>query len=181
MSNILLYASGSISCYKSCALISLLTKKGHDVKVIASRDALKFVGKASFEGLSHNPLNTDVFEYPESEGAISHITLSQKWADLIICYPASADSINKLAAGIADNLMGQVFLANNFQKPFLIAPAMNENMFKHPATQEALKKLEGWGSVILPCGEGHLACGTDGTGRLLEPDEALKFIEENLK
>ncbi|MCQ2610852.1 MAG: flavoprotein [Treponema sp.] len=180
MSNILIYATASISCFKSCSLISALTKKGHSVKVIASRDALNFVGKASFEGLSKNPLLTDVFDYPESEGAISHITLSQNWTDVIVVYPASADTINKMAAGIADNLFGQVFLANNFVKPVLVAPAMNSNMFMHPATQESLKKLESWGCVILPCGEGHLACGTEGKGRLLEPEDALTYVEKYL-
>ena len=86
----------------------------------------------------------------------------------------------KMAAGIADNLFGQVFLANNFVKPVLVAPAMNSNMFMHPATQESLKKLESWGCVILPCGEGHLACGTEGKGRLLEPEDALTYVEKYL-
>ena len=181
MSNILLYVSGSISAYKSCSLISALVKKGHSVKVVASENALKFVGKASFEGLSKNPLNTDVFDYAESEGAVSHITLSQKWADIIVAYPASANTINRLASGLADNLFGQIFLANNFEKPFLLAPSMNENMLLHPATQSALKKLEEWGTVILECGEGHLACGCEGKGRLMEPEEALKIIEKILQ
>ena len=73
-----------------------------------------------------------------------------------------------------------VKLANNFEKPLLIAPAMNTNMFRHPSVQEGLKKLEGWGAQILPCGEGELACGTTGVGRLLEPDEAFEFIKKAL-
>lgn len=178
MSNILLYVSGSIACYKSCALISLLTKEQHSVKVVASENALKFVGKASFEGLSHNWLYTDMFS--NDDEPIAHITLSQKWADLIIAYPASANTINKLAAGIADNLFGALCLANNYQKPLLIAPAMNSQMFAHPSVQESLAKLRGQGAHILPCEEGQLACGTIGTGRLLEPENVLSFIHDVL-
>lgn len=174
MSNILLYTSGSISCYKSCALISLLTKENHSVKVVASENALKFVGRASFEGLSRNRLYTDMFS---NDGEpIAHITLPQKWADLIIAYPASADTINKLAAGIADNLFGAICLANNYKKPLLIAPAMNMQMLAHPSVQESIEKLRRQGAHILPCGEGQLACGAVGTGRLLEPEEALSYI-----
>lgn len=178
MSNILLYVSGSISCYKACNLISLLTKDGHDVKVIASENALKFVGKASFEGLTKNKLYTNMFDSSEP---IAHITLPQKWADLIIAYPASADSINKLASGIADNLFGAVCLANNYKKPLLIAPAMNNMMFEHPSVQESLKKLEKWGTKILPCEEGRLACGTNGKGRLLDPEKAYQYIQTILE
>ncbi len=173
--NILLNVTGSISCYKACALTSLLTKKGYNVKVIQTEDSLKFVGKATFEGLCHNKVLTSMFE---GEDPIPHINLSQNWADLIISYPASANTINRLAAGLADDLFGAVCLANNFEKPLLIAPAMNTNMFRHPSVQESLKKLEGWGAEILPCGEGELACGTRGIGRLLEPEEALTFIEK---
>lgn len=178
MKNILLNVTGSISAYKSCALISLLTKNDYNVRVIASEDALKFVGKASFEGLSHNSLETSMFE---NSDPIAHINLSQNWADLIICYPASANTINRLAAGLADDLFGAVCLANNFNKPLLIAPAMNTQMLNHPSVQESLAKLKKWGAEILPCGEGKLACGTTGAGRLLEPEEALGFIEKALK
>lgn len=175
--NILLHVTGSISCYKACALVSLLTKKGYSVRVIATEDALKFVGAASFEGLSHNKIETSMFG---NEDPIPHIHLAQNWANLIISYPCSANSINRLAAGLADDLFGAVCLANNFNKPLLIAPAMNTQMFCHPSVQESLKKLEGWGARILPCGEGDMACGTKGIGRLIEPEEAFKFIEESL-
>ncbi|MCQ2585707.1 MAG: flavoprotein [Treponema sp.] len=174
---ILLNVTGSISCYKACALISLLTKKDYEVRVIATEDALKFVGEASFEGLSHNKLETSMFG---NDDPIPHIHLAQNWADLIISYPASANTINRLACGLADDLFGAVCLANNFEKPLLIAPAMNTNMFQHPAVQESLEKLKKWGATILPCGDGNLACGTKGIGRLLEPAEAVEFIEKAL-
>ena len=177
MKNILLHVTGSISAYKACYLTSLLVKKGYNVRVIESRDALHFIGEASFEGLSHNKVEKSIFE---NSDPIPHINLAQNWADLIISYPCSADTIARLSSGLADDLFGAVCLANNFQKPLLLAPAMNTQMFMHKATQENLKKLESWGTVILPCGEGNLACGTKGLGRLLEPEDALKWIEKYL-
>lgn len=177
MKNILINVTGSISAFKSCSLISLLTKKGYNVKVIPTEDALNFVGKASFEGLSHNLIEKNMFD---SQDPISHIHLAQNWADLIISYPCSANTINRLALGLADDLFGAICLANNFNKPLLIAPAMNTQMFLHPSVQESLEKLKKWGAKILPCGEGVLACGTTGQGRLLEPEDAFKIIEETL-
>lgn len=179
MSNILLYVSGSISCYKACELISLLVKKDFNVKVVASENALKFVGRASFEGLCHNRIFIDMFN--NDNDSVCHITLPQKWADLIIAYPASADSINKLASGVADSLFGAICLANNYKKPLLIAPAMNSQMFLHPCTQSSLRNLKDWGTVILPCGTGYLACGDEGNGRLIEPKDALVYINKALE
>lgn len=175
--NILLYVSGSISCYKACALISLLKKRGHAVTVVASENALRFVGRASFEGLSHTRLRTSLFD---DEEPIPHIALAQNWADVIIAYPASADCINRLAAGRCDDLFGAVCLANNFARPLLIAPAMNSMMFAHPAVRQSLKILSGWGATILECGEGRMACGSTGEGRLMKPEDALTAIEAAL-
>lgn len=178
MKNILLNVTGSISAFKACSLISLLTKHDYNVRVIATEDALEFVGRASFEGLSHNKLETRMFN---NDDPIPHIHLAQSWADLIISYPCSANTINRLANGLCDDLFGAVCLANNFKKPLLISPAMNTEMFRHPSVQESLKKLESWGAKILPCGEGELACGTTGVGRLLEPQEAFEIIEKWVK
>ena len=175
MSKILLCITGSISCYKAAELASLLVKNGNEVKVVATEDALRFVGKATFEGLTKSMVYTDM--WTNENEPIAHITLSQKWADAIFVYPASADTINKLAARIADNLLGALFLANNFQKPFVISPAMNSNMFLHPATQKSLQTLKDWGTKILEPAQGHLACGDDGVGRLAEPAEAFEFLK----
>lgn len=175
--NILLNVTGSISAFKACSLVSLLVKKGYNVKVIPTENALQFVGKASFEGLSHNKIEENMFNNTDP---IPHINLSQEWADLIISYPCSANTINRLAGGFADDLFGAVCLANNFQVPLLIAPAMNTQMFLHPSVQDSLKKLGMWGAQILPCGKGKLACGTEGIGRLIEPEDALYYIEETL-
>lgn len=179
---ILFKITGSIAAYKSAYLISKLVQNGFEVKVAATDYALKFIGKATLEGLTGNRVYTDSFE----DGLVmSHINLV-KWADLVIVCPASANTINKLANGIADNLLTSLFLAHDWTKPYLIAPAMNTLMYQHPATQSSLKKLEEWGVKILPTTEGYLACGDTGKGKLLEPDEiyerillALKIEREN--
>ena len=179
MSNykILFKITGSIAAYKSAYLISKLVQNGFEVKVVATDYALKFIGKATLEGLTGNKVFTDSFEEGEM---MSHINLN-KWADLTIICPATANTINKLAVGIADNLLTSLFLAHDRTKPYLIAPAMNTLMYEHPATQASLKKLKEWGAQILPTSEGYLACGDTGKGKLLEPDVIYEYILSALK
>ena len=169
---ILFKISGSIAAYKSAYVISKLVQNGFEVKTVATESALQFVGKATLEGLTGYPVYADSFADGEM---MSHINL-MKWADLIILCPASANTINKLANGIGDNLLTSLFLAFDWTKPYLIVPAMNTNMFDHPATQSSLKKLNEWGVKILPTAEGYLACGDTGRGKLLEPDEIYEYI-----
>ena len=173
--NVLLHVSGSISAYKACTLASLLVKDNFTVKVSMSSSAHQFSGKAAFEGITGEQVLTSQWE--ARPDTTPHITLAQKWADLILVYPASANTINRLAAGLADDLFGAVFLANNFLKPVWIAPAMNSMMFAHPAVSESLLKLERWGCEILPTGEGRMACGSVGKGRLQEPEETFQRIK----
>ena len=175
--NILFQLTGSIACYKACGVISRLVQDGHRVKTICSANALKFIGKATLEGLTHMPVYVDMFE---EKFALEHIELV-KWLDLAIICPATANIINKLAAGIGDDYISTTFLASDFSKPYLIAPAMNQNMYAHPATAAALKKLEGWGVKMLGTGVGYQACGDKGPGRLLEPDRILAEIYGALK
>ncbi len=171
-SKILIGITGSIAAYKSAYLISKLVQNNFEVKIVATEYALKFIGKATLEGLSGNQVYTDSFE----EGKMmSHINLV-KWADLTIVCPASASTINKMAAGISDNLLTSLFLAHDWKKQYLIVPAMNTNMFEHPATQLSIKKLEEWGVKILPTAEGYLACGDIGKGKMIEPDEIYERI-----
>ena len=179
MSNykILFKITGSIAAYKSVFLISKLVQNGCDVKVVATGSALKFVGKATLEGLTGNAVFTDSFADSEM---MNHINL-MKWADLIIVCPATANTINKLANGIGDNLLTSLFLAFDWSKPYLIAPAMNTKMYDHPATKSSIKKLTDWGVKILPTNEGYLACGDTGKGKLLEPDEIYELIFASLK
>lgn len=171
---ILLGVSGSISAFKSCALASLLVKEGAIVRTILTRGGEKFIGAASFEGLTSEPVYQDLFAgEPDFH---PHITLAQNWADIIIIYPASANVINRLATGMGDDILGATVLANNYNKPLLIAPAMNSEMFANPAVNESLEKLSRWGAIILPTGEGRMACGTIGEGRLIEPEDAKEQI-----
>jgi len=174
--NVVLMTGGSIAAFKAASLASLAVKKGWTVQCVSSEGGRRFLGDATLEGLTGRPVLTDMFEPGR---ALDHIKLAD-WADLMILYPASANRITRLRAGLADDLIGALFLANNFRKPWWIAPAMNSHMFDHPAVRDALSVLEGWGCRILPTGEGRLACGTVGYGRLLEPEDAVAMIEEEL-
>ena len=171
-SNVLICISGSIAAYKAASLISNLKKKDFQVKVIVTESALRFIGKASLEGLTKTQVLMDMFE-PGYE--IPHITLAE-WADVIVVYPASAATIARLRMGLAEDLLTATFLANNFRKPYFIIPAMNENMFEHPAVQENLNILKDWGAHIVEPEEGILACGTTGKGRAPEPDRIAEII-----
>jgi phosphopantothenoylcysteine synthetase/decarboxylase len=180
MAKILFQLSGSIAAYKACFAISKLVQEGHEVQPVATKSALEFIGAATLEGLCGKQVFSNVYEQGRM---MDHIHLS-KWADLAIVCPASAHTINALSAGLSESAIGALFLSWDLQslkKPYLIAPAMNHQMFKHPATQASLSKLEGFGVRILPSGEGHQACGDVGEGRLLEPEQILGFIREELK
>jgi len=178
MSNpkVLLQVTGSIAAFKAAALASLLVDSGSEVRCIMTAGARRFIGETTFEGLTGTPVLGDVFERGRAH---DHLHLVD-WADLLLLYPASANHVARLRAGLADDLIGCLFLANNFRKPTWIAPAMNSNMLAHPATAEALATLEGWGCRILPTGEGRLACGEIGYGRLLEPERVVELIREAL-
>ena len=171
--NICLILSGSIAAYKACELASMLVKAGHAVQTVATEGALRFVGVASLEGLTDRSVYTDLWAPRESK---THISL-RKWADLFVFYPATANRINQLAAGLAPDLIGATFLANNFEKPFWIAPAMNTNMLRHPATQESIARLETWGCRMIWGDPGRLACGDVGLGRLAEASQVFELIQ----
>jgi len=171
--NVCILLSGSIACYKTCELISRLVKAGHAVRCIMTENSMKFVGATTLEALSGNPVITDLFAARDN---MAHIEI-RKWTDLFLFYPATANRINAMAVGLAPDLTGAVYLANNAEKPFWIAPAMNSSMLAHPATQDALVKLQTHGATILSSGSGRLACGDTGYGRLLEPHEAFALIQ----
>ena len=170
--NILFQLSGSIACYKACTVISQLTQAGHDVQCVASASALRFIGAATLEGLSGRALLTDTF----APGRwMEHIELN-RWAELSVLCPATANRLNKMATGVADDLLGNLWLTHDFSKPLFVAPAMNTKMWTHPITQESVQKLEGLGVRFLRPAAGNLACGEIGEGRLLEPEEILKAL-----
>ncbi len=171
---ILFKMTGSIACYKACFLISELVKAGFEVQVVTSKSALQFVGNATLEGLTGKFVHSELFE---SGQMMSHIHL-MRWADLILVAPATAHFINRAAAGISEDLLTSLFLAHDFKKPYLIAPAMNGSMLHHPVTQESILKLQQMGLEILGTDNGNLACGETGDGRLMEPCKILDRIKE---
>jgi phosphopantothenoylcysteine decarboxylase/phosphopantothenate--cysteine ligase len=175
--NILFILSGSIACFKACGLISRLAKEGCGVKAVCTKNALQFIGLATLEGLTGKPVYHDMFA--GREAGTEHISLT-KWADITLVCQASGDIINKMAAGIGDDCATTLFLSHDFNKPFVIAPAMNQNIYTHPATQAALAKLKVWGVEVLPTAEGRLACGDAGPGRMLEPAAIRAALEKYL-
>lgn len=173
----LVMMSGSIACAKATGLISEWVKKGDEVRVIASQSALQFIGEATLEGLSQKPMMTDTFEPGDM---MAHIHVS-RWADDLILCPATANTINKLAAGIADDVLTTTWVAaHGLGKPMTVVPAMNSMMWQYPATQEAIRKLTTWGVNVMPTAEGDLACGEQGIGRLPEVVDILAYLDTKI-
>lgn len=175
-SNLLFVLSGSIACYKACEAISRLVQRGHRVRAVATEAARRFVGAATLEGLTGAKVATDLFE---AGAALDHIELV-RWADAIVVCPATANTLNRAAAGLADDLAGALLLAHDWKKPLLFAPAMNPAMWRHPATVASVAKLTSWGARFVAVGAGRTACGEVGEGRLAEPDEIVAAIEAAL-
>jgi phosphopantothenoylcysteine decarboxylase/phosphopantothenate--cysteine ligase len=175
-SKIVFVLTGSIAGYKACDVISRLVKQGHRVRAVATASALRFVGAATLEGLTGERVMTDMFE---PGAALEHINLT-RWADLVVVCPATANTLNRFAAGLADDLSGALFLAHDRTKPLLVAPAMNPAMWRHPATAEAVERLVRWGVRFIWPGDGRTACGEEGEGRLAEPPEIVAAIEAAL-
>ena len=172
-SKILFQLTGSISCFKAAQVISTLVQKGHDVKCVATKSALQFIGEATLEGLTGHPVFSDSYK---SGQMMDHINLA-RWADVFVLCPATANTINKLSQGLADDVIGQLFLAKGIEKSYFVFPAMNHEMYSHPATQKSLQTLKDWGVKVQASGTGHQACGETGQGRLLEPAEITSIIE----
>ncbi len=172
-SKILVCISGSIAACKSPELVSLLQKRGCEVRVVATDTALEFVGKSALEALSGHRVYTQMFSESEK---IHHINLVE-WAKAILVYPASATTLARLRMGLAEDLLTACFVANNFRKPYFLAPSMNVNMYDHPAVQENLQVLRDWGVKVIEPAVGELACGTQGKGRAPEPSQILQIVE----
>ena len=190
MARILVGVSGGIAAYKAVELVRLLTKAGHAVRVLQTRESLNFVGRATFEGITGAPVLVGEFEQDPARGAypgdpgldhapISHLELVRR-ADAYAIVPATANTLAKLATGLADNMLTSAALAS--QAPLLVAPAMNDRMYEHPATRANLATLAERGVRIVPPGTGALASrGEFGTGRLAEPPDIAAAIEELLQ
>ena len=174
--HIVLGVTGSIACYKGLDLASKLVQAGALVDTLMSYGATQFVTPLAFRSITHRDVVTDTFD-PNSEFSTQHVALAQR-ADIVVVAPATVHCIAKLAAGLADDPLTTTIVATT--APLLIAPAMDANMFDHPATQENLAKLRQRGVVIAGPGTGHLASGLAGTGRLLETPELLGYIAATL-
>ncbi len=162
--NIILGVTGSIAAHKAADLASLLTKQGADIHVVMTTDAQQFITPLPFKTLSRNPVVTDL--YDEEEGwKPTHIKLADE-ADLLLIAPATANTIAKLALGIADDALSCMALALNPKAKVLIAPAMNGKMWLHPATQQNVATLKARGAEFIGPEEGLLSCGYEGIGRL---------------
>lgn len=173
--NILLGVTGSIAIYKSIELLRLLTKSGANVKVVLSDGARRFISPLLFEALTQNSVITSSSESWANEDNHIHI---HKWADLFCIAPATANSINKIGNGIADNLLTQMALASS--KPYIIAPAANSMMITHPQTVKSLKNIEEFGNYIINPEEKELACKDVGIGALAHPEFIFWQIVKNL-
>ena len=175
---IILAVSGSISAYKAADLTSRLKKKGYDVHVIMTEAAQDFITPLTLQVLSKNPVHTDVMEEKLAE-RINHIDLGKE-ADLFVVAPASANTIAKLAYGLADNMLTATALALPSTTPKLIAPAMNTKMYENPLTKKNLNTLHDLGyQEILPK-SGLLACGDTGRGVLADIDDIIESIDNAL-
>ena len=168
--------TGSIAAFKVAGWVSTLTKEGADVSVIMTEAGSRFVAPLTFSALSGNPVLTDMFQ-AEATHAISHIELGQN-ADLLLIAPATANTIAKLAHGLADDLLATTVLAASC--PVLIAPAMNSRMFENPITQRNIRLLADGGYTIIDPAYGQMACKTEGPGRLAEWEDAEEKILQGL-
>lgn len=172
MKNILLIISGSVAAYKSLDLIRRLREHGCNVRCIVTKGGEQFVTPMSVAALSENPAYTDLWSLKD-EAEMGHIRLSRE-ADLVIVAPASADLIAKMAHGMADDLATATLLANN--KPLFVAPAMNKEMWAHPATQRNVAQIQNDGAKIIAPESGALACGEIGAGRMAEVEAILSAL-----
>jgi phosphopantothenoylcysteine decarboxylase / phosphopantothenate---cysteine ligase len=170
---ILLGVTGSIAAYKAPLIVRLLVKEGAEVKVIMTPAAEDFVTSLTLSTLSKNPVISELF----NEATWSNHVMLGRWADLMLIAPLSANTLAKMANGFCDNMLLATYLSAT--SPVLVAPAMDEDMWKHSTTKANLKKLEEAGNTIMPVDNGELASGLVGEGRMVEPENILQFISQN--
>ena len=171
---ILIIIGGGIAAYKCLDLIRRLKERGANVQAILTKGGAEFITPLSISSLSENKVYQDLFSLTD-EAEMGHIRLSRE-NDLILVAPATADLMAKMAMGIADNLATTTLLAAN--KPVMIAPTMNSQMWANPATQQNLKTLQQRNILVIPPADGDLACGEVGTGRLADVDDIISNLED---
>ena len=173
---ILVGVTGSIAAYKAATLVSMLVKTGAEVRVLMTKNATNIINPITFETLSGHKCLIDTFDR-NFEFKVSHVSLAQK-ADIFLIAPATANTIAKVANGMADDMLTSVFLAAKCPK--IICPAMNTAMYENPITQDNLEKCKKFGFKILEPATGLLACGESGKGKMPEPQEIFEFIENEI-
>jgi len=169
---ILLGITASIAAYKSAVLVRLLKKAGADVKVIMTPSSRDFISPLTLSTLSKNPVQIDLFD---NDTWANHVMLG-RWADIMLIAPLSCNSLSKMANGICDNMLLAVYLSATC--PVVIAPAMDEDMWCHPSTQNNLNKVQSFGNYTIPVDIGELASGLIGPGRMAEPENILNWLDQ---
>lgn len=165
--------TGSIAAYKSILLVRLLVKAGAEVKVVMTPAAKDFVTPLTLSTISKNPVVTDLF----NEASWSNHVALGRWADVLLVAPLSCNTLGKMAHGICDNMLLATYLSATC--PVVVAPAMDEDMWHHPTTKANLQLLESFGNKVIPVGNGELASGLHGDGRMAEPEEILRFLHDH--
>lgn len=174
---ILLCVTGGVAVYKACTLVSKLSQLGATVRVVMTESSRKFVTPLTFQALSRQPVYVDTFEENDPQ-IITHIDVAD-WADVVLVAPATANLIGKAANGIADDIVSTMLLATT--APVVIAPAMNVHMYEHQAVVRNIETLKNMGYHFLEPGEGYLACGYIGKGRLMEPEAIIENLQSFFK
>ncbi|EEX73294.1 bifunctional phosphopantothenoylcysteine decarboxylase/phosphopantothenate--cysteine ligase CoaBC [Leptotrichia hofstadii] len=175
MENILVGVTGGIAAYKSAGIVSLLKKKGYNVKVVMTKNATKIIGPLTLETLSRNRIYVDMWDSnPHYE--VEHISLAD-WADVVLVAPATYNIIGKVANGIADDMLTTILSAVSVRKPVFFALAMNVNMYENPILKENINKLKSFGYRFIDAEEGLLACNYSAKGRMSEPENIVDEIE----
>ena len=175
MKNILLGVTGGIAAFKSASIVSLLKKKGYNVKVVMTENATRIIGPLTLETLSRNRIYVDMWDTnPHYE--VEHISLAD-WADMVLIAPATYNIIGKVANGIADDMLTTILSAVSVRKPVFFALAMNVNMYENPILKENIDKLKSYGYKFIEAEEGFLACNYVAKGRMSEPEDIVEEIE----
>ena len=175
MKNILVGVTGGIAAFKSASIVSLLKKKGYNVKVVMTENATNIIGPLTLETLSKNRVYVDMWDKnPHYE--VEHISLAD-WADIVLIAPATYNIIGKVANGIADDMLSTILSAVSLRKPVFFALAMNVNMYENPILNKNIDKLKTYGYKFIDTNEGLLACNYEAKGRMKEPQEIVDIIE----
>ena len=174
MKNILVGVTGGIAAFKSASIVSLLKKKGYNVKVVMTENATNIIGPLTLETLSKNRVYVDMWDKnPHYE--VEHISLAD-WADIVLIAPATYNIIGKVANGIADDMLSTILSAVSLRKPVFFALAMNVNMYENPILNENINRLKTYGYRFIDTNEGLLACNYEAKGRMKEPEEIVDII-----